>query len=134
MHIESLLVLSKVKKYIKEKYGCSTSANFFLPLNKDVGENLDQAIERAKNAGRKTVMGKDFSFYVENPEVEDNLVVASKVKRYIKDRDGLSTSSQAFAQLSSRVQKICDASAQKALDAKRKTVMDRDFTPPTTSL
>ncbi len=134
MHIESLLVLSKVKKYIKENYDCSTSANFFLPLNKDIGENLDKAIERAKNSGRKTVMGKDFSFYVESPELEDSLVVASKVKRYIKERDGLSTSSQAFAQLSSRVQKICDESAKKAVAAKRKTVMDRDFTPPTTTI
>ncbi|MCO4753025.1 MAG: hypothetical protein KC478_01015 [Bacteriovoracaceae bacterium] len=134
MHVESLLVLSKVKKYIKDNYGCSTSANFFLPLNKDIGENLDAAIERAKNTGRKTVMGKDFSFYVQNPQVEQNLVVASKVKRYVKEKDGLSTSSQAFAQLSSRVQKICDESAKKALEAKRKTVMDRDFTPPTTTI
>lgn len=128
--MESLVVLSKIKKYIKEKHGCNTSANFFEPLNKDVAQSVDDAIERAKAAGRKTVMGKDFSFYVENPEVEESLVVASKVKKYVKEKEGFSTASKAFDQLSSRIQKVCDESAKKATEAKRKTVMDKDFSAP----
>ncbi|MEX1100111.1 MAG: hypothetical protein WEB87_06780, partial [Bacteriovoracaceae bacterium] len=87
-----------------------------------------------KASGRKTVMGKDFSFYMESPQVEASLVVASKVKKYVKEKSGLSTSSKAFDQLSSRIQKICDESAQTAREAKRKTVMDKDFSAPTPSM
>lgn len=132
--MESLIVLSKIKKYIKDKHGCNTSAAFFEPLNQDILTSVEQAARRTKNAGRKTVMGKDFNFYVENPEVGETLVVATKVKKHIKENFELSTSSQAFTQLSSRIQKICDESVKKAMEQKRKTVMDRDFTAPTASL
>lgn len=132
--MDNLVVLSKIKKYLKEKHGCNTSASFFEPLNQDLVKSIDQAAQRAKNAGRKTVMGKDFNFYMGEPNVEESLVVASKVKKYIKESAELSTSSQAAEQLSCRIQKICDESAKKAMDDKRKTVMDRDFTAPTVSL
>lgn len=131
--METLVVLSKIKKYIKETHSCNTSANFFEPLNQDVIKSLDEAIAHAQNSGRKTVMGKDFNFYIHNPMIEENLVVASKVKKYIKEKSGLATSSQAFEQLSARIIKICDESANKSMGEKRKTVMDRDFTAPTMS-
>src|SRR5690554_5938487 len=129
--METFIVQSKVKKYFKEKHGCNSSAAFFNPLNDDVAKSIQQAIQKARNAGRKTIMGKDFNFYMENPEIEESLVVASKIKRHIKETAQMATSAQAFEQLSCRIQKICDESAAKALADKRKTVMDRDFTPPT---
>jgi histone H3/H4 len=75
-------------------------------------------------------MGRDFSIFTENPNVDESLVVASKVKKYIKDKEGLSTSSQAFDQLTYRVQKACLQAIENAKSAKRKTVMDRDFQEP----
>jgi histone H3/H4 len=130
--MESLIVISKVKKYIKEKGDFNTSAGFFEPLNEDIMKACRDAIAHAKKLGRKTVMGKDFNLYVENSNVDEALVVASKVKKLIKDEAGLSTSAQAIDQLTVRVQTICQKAIENAQSDKRKTVMDRDFTAPTT--
>ncbi len=129
--MDNLIVISKVKKFIKEQAGMSTSSNFFEKLNTDVVSSLKLSTEHAKKAGRKTVMGKDFNIYVENPNIEESLVVASKIKKYIKENEGLNTSSQAFEQLTVRVQKACLKAIENAKNSKRKTVMDRDFQEPT---
>ncbi len=129
--MESLIVISKVKKFIKEKADMNTSAGFFEPLNQDIVKACRDALAHAQKLGRKTVMGKDFNLYVENSNVEEALVVASKVKKLIKDEAGLSTSSQAIDQLTVRVQAACNKAIENAKADKRKTVMDRDFTAPT---
>ena len=129
--MESLIVISKVKKFIKEKAEMNTSANFFEPLNQDIVKACRDAMAHAQKLGRKTVMGKDFNLYVEKSEVEEALVVASKVKKLIKEEAGLSTSAQAIDQLTVRVQAVCLKAIENARADKRKTVMDRDFTAPT---
>jgi histone H3/H4 len=128
--MESLIVLSKVKKYIKEKAGFSTSASFFDPLNKDIQSALINAIDHTKKAERKTVMGRDFNFYVDKPEINEVLVVASKIKNYVKEESELSTSKQCMEQLTVRVQMICDSAIENATSSKRKTVMDKDYNSP----
>jgi len=55
------------------------------------------------------------------------LIVASKLKAYIRARSGMNTSDGAFDVLSDIVRELCDAAIQKAHAAGRKTVMDRDF-------
>ncbi|WPU63338.1 hypothetical protein ACJVC5_15265 [Peredibacter sp. HCB2-198] len=129
--MESLIVISKVKKFIKEKADMNTSAGFFEPLNQDIVKACRDAMAHAQKLGRKTVMGKDFNLYVEKSDIQEALVVASKVKKLIKDELGLSTSSQAIDQLTVRVQTICLKAIENAKADKRKTVMDRDFTAPT---
>ncbi len=129
--MESLIVISKVKKYIKEKADMNTSAGFFDPLNQDIVKACRDAMAHAQKLGRKTVMGKDFNLYLEKNEVDEALVVASKVKKLIKDEATLSTSSQAIDQLTVRVQVVCNKAIENAKNDKRKTVMDRDFTAPT---
>lgn len=129
--MDNLIVVSKVKKFIKDNGGLSTSTNFFGKLNEDVVNSLKLSTDHAKKAGRKTVMGKDFDIYAENPNITESLVVASKIKKYIKETDGLNTSSQAFDQLTVRVQKACLKAIENAKSSKRKTVMDRDFEEPT---
>ena len=58
---EVLVVASKVKKYIKEKSGgMNTSSTVMDALSEKVRVLCDQAIERAKADGRKTVMDRDF--------------------------------------------------------------------------
>lgn len=125
--MENLIVVSKVKKYIKDKYGLNTSSNFFDPLNKDLHKAITDAIEHTNNSDRKTVMGRDFNFYVDKPQIDQILVVASKVKSHIKENSDLSTSKQVIEQLTVRVQKTIEIAAQKATKAKRKTIMDRDL-------
>jgi histone H3/H4 len=55
------------------------------------------------------------------------LVVASKLKNYIKSESGMNTSSSVFDALSAKVRTLCDRAIQNARDDGRKTVMDRDF-------
>ena len=130
--MEGLIVISKVKKFIKEKADMNTSAGFFAPLNQDIVKACKDAMSHTQKLGRKTVMGKDFNLYIENPDIGDALVVASKVKKMIKDEAGLSTSAQAIEQLTNRVQTICYKAVENAKNDKRKTIMDRDFEAPTT--
>lgn len=54
-----LVVASKIKKYIKEKSQMSTSASTLVALTEIIKSVCDQAIEKAKGDGRKTVMDRD---------------------------------------------------------------------------
>lgn len=54
-----LVVTSKVKKFIKDKGGCNTSAETINMLSKAVEVLCEKGIESAKNDGRKTVMARD---------------------------------------------------------------------------
>lgn len=58
---------------------------------------------------------------------DDNLVVVSKVKAWVKDRSGLSTSAAVMPELSKILQKELVKAIKKAQDAGRKTVLDRDI-------
>ncbi|MFY7993759.1 MAG: hypothetical protein ACOVP4_10740 [Bacteriovoracaceae bacterium] len=130
--MENLVVISKVKKFIKDKADFNTSSAFFEPLNQDIVKACREAMGHAQKLGRKTVMGKDFNLFKDNPQIDEALVVASKVKKMIKDESSLSTSSQAIDQLTLRVHAICLKAIENAQADKRKTVMDRDFQAPTT--
>lgn len=54
------------------------------------------------------------------------LVVASKVKTYIKEKSGMNTSGAVPEELSKRVQLLLDKAVENAKNDGRKTVMDRD--------
>lgn len=57
---EALVVASKLKSYIREKSGMNTSAAVISVLSEKLRRMCDQAIESAKQDGRKTVMDRDF--------------------------------------------------------------------------
>jgi histone H3/H4 len=57
---EHLVVVSKVKKHIKDKAGMNTSLAVMDELSKIVENEISKAIENAKNDNRKTVMERDF--------------------------------------------------------------------------
>ena len=57
---EILIVASKLKQYIKDKYDLSTSANVMDALSNVVRRHTDRAVAKAKSEGRKTVMDRDF--------------------------------------------------------------------------
>lgn len=58
---------------------------------------------------------------------DDVLVVASKLKKYIKARSGMNTSDSVLQALSDVVRAECDAAIQRAAQDGRRTLMDRDF-------
>ena len=55
------------------------------------------------------------------------LVVASKLKRFIKDEAGFNTSSTVMEALSEQIRVICKSAIENARNEGRKTVMDRDI-------
>ncbi len=61
MSEEILVVVSKVKSYIKEKSdGMNTSGSVAEALSRAICQMCNKAIENAKRDGRKTVMDRDF--------------------------------------------------------------------------
>jgi hypothetical protein len=58
---------------------------------------------------------------------EDVLVVASKLKAYIRARAGLNTSDAVVEVLSRHLRRVCDEGIRNAAGDGRKTVLDRDF-------
>ncbi|MCP5056648.1 MAG: hypothetical protein GY937_07960 [bacterium] len=55
------------------------------------------------------------------------LIVASRLKDYIRARSGMNTSERALAPLSDLVREICDRAIETARRDERKTVLDRDI-------
>ena len=55
------------------------------------------------------------------------LIVASKLKQYVKARSGLNTSDGVMERLSDLVRRLCDDAITRASEEGRKTLMDRDF-------
>ncbi len=58
---------------------------------------------------------------------EDILVVASKLKAYIRARSGMNTSDNVLPALSRILRDLCDDAIERAHGSERKTVMDRDL-------
>ncbi len=65
----------------------------------------------------------------ETSDMGDNevLVVASKVKTYIKTSGDMKTSGSVLEVLSDRIRQLCDQAIETARSDGRKTVLDRDF-------
>ena len=55
------------------------------------------------------------------------LVVASKIKNYIRSKSGMNTSAAVMEALSGKIRGLCDQAIETAKSDGRKTVMDRDF-------
>jgi histone H3/H4 len=58
---ETLVVVSKVKKLIREKTELNTSAGAIEALSKIVEKEIFKAAQKAKEANRKTILDRDFS-------------------------------------------------------------------------
>lgn len=57
----------------------------------------------------------------------DVLIVVSKLKAYVRARSGMNTSDAVIDVLSDKVRELCDRALEKAAQAGRKTLLDRDF-------
>ena len=58
----------------------------------------------------------------------ESLVVASKLKAYIRTKSQMNTSASVVQVLSDKLREMCDQAIENAKREGRKTVMDRDFT------
>ena len=57
----------------------------------------------------------------------ETLIVASKLKNYIRAQSGMNTSGAVIEVLSNKIRQLCDQAIEAAKRDGRKTVMDRDF-------
>ncbi len=57
---EILVIVSKLKKYIRSVSGMNTAGSVAPALSDTIRHLCDRAIEKAKTDGRKTVMDRDF--------------------------------------------------------------------------
>ena len=57
--VETLVVVSKVKQFIRERSGMNTSQCCIDALTQKICKEALLAVERAQSSGRKTVMGRD---------------------------------------------------------------------------
>ncbi len=55
-----LVVASKLKNYVKAKHGMNTSSNVMDALSQIMRVIVDNAVDRARAEGRKTLMDRDF--------------------------------------------------------------------------
>ena len=55
------------------------------------------------------------------------LVIASRLKNYVRVCYGINTSDSVFEVLSEELRNLCDEAARRAIEAGRKTLLDRDF-------
>ena len=63
----------------------------------------------------------------EEQNEKETLIVASKLKNYIREKSGMNTSAAVIDILSDKVRALCDQAMEAAKTDGRKTVMDRDF-------
>lgn len=59
--LDVLVVVSKLKNYIRTASGMNTAGNVAPALSNIIRRLCDDAIENAKADGRKTVMDRDFT-------------------------------------------------------------------------
>lgn len=60
MSDDVIVVVSKLKDYIRSAAGMNTAGNVASALSSKIRALCDQAIENARKDGRKTVMDRDF--------------------------------------------------------------------------
>lgn len=81
-----------------------------------------------KKEGPRRILVNSKAKTMTNDELNDDiLVVASKLKKYIKDKHGLNTSADVLEKFSDIIRVTADRACTKAKIEGRKTLMDRDF-------
>jgi hypothetical protein len=92
-----------------------------------VEETAPTAAEWARQQEGERAPRADAVHEAARAPARDVLVVVSKLKLYVRETTGMSTSDDVIALLSDRVRDLCDAAALQARAVGRKTVMARDF-------
>ncbi len=91
------------------------------PKVKVLDEDLSPGNETKKHAEQKEENN------MSDGNEKEILVVASKLKNYIREKSGMNTSAAVVDVLSDKIRELCDQAVEAAKRDGRKTVMDRDF-------
>jgi histone H3/H4 len=86
------------------------------------------AEESGERAPRRIIVGAPKATSSSSQNIPmDVLIVASKLKLYIKEKHDLNTSAEVIDTLSDIVRRVCDDAVISARQDGRKTLMSRDF-------
>lgn len=99
--------------------GRSPTLEEFLKSNQDAEQEQPRRIIVAQPTSQSQHSAGDLP--------HDILIVASKLKDYVRAKSGLNTSQNVFEKLSEIVRRHVDAAVVNAMNEGRKTLMDRDF-------
>jgi hypothetical protein len=88
--------------------------------------NKSDAVSEASEAPRRVIVTPKQTIS-EAHDTHEILIVASKLKQYIKDKYDMNTAASVMDVLSNNVRRMTDRAAEKARSEGRKTIMDRDF-------
>jgi hypothetical protein len=83
-------------------------------------------IRRKKSTGDETPNQASAPRQTPAIQSDEILIVASKLKAYVKAQSGFNTSDRVMAILSDRVRVMCDAAIRRARSEEQQTVMERD--------
>ncbi len=117
-----LIVKAKIKDYAKDFNVAGDVAD---TLNNKAIELINDAVERAKENQRKTVMAKDIPYYFVVPKKADEMIIVkAKVKEYAKDMNVAGD----FAEgLNVVVANMITVGCKRAEENQRKTLMAKDI-------
>ncbi len=85
------------------------------------------AIESRGGGGTRRIVGTKVPSPKKNPVPEEILVVASRLKEYVKARAGMNTSDRVLLPLSDIIRTAVDEAIRNAERDERKTILDRDI-------
>lgn len=83
--------------------------------------------EEVGSAPRRILVSPKLPEATSNADEQEILIVASKLKQYIKDKHDMNTSANVMDILSKIVRRQTDLAVAHARSEGRKTVMDRDY-------
>lgn len=84
-------------------------------------------VRRAEGDGGRRIAVPSPSAPAAAPAPKEVLVIASRLKEYIRARYGMNTSDGVLEDLSDHLRRLCDRAVMHAREDGRKTVLDRDF-------
>jgi len=82
---------------------------------------------RSERAGARASAAASPTSPAGGPAPREVLVIASRLKAYVRARSGMNTSDVVLDVLSDKLRALCDEAVRRARLAGRQTVLDRDF-------
>ena len=116
---------TQVKEIVKEAGIDNISGDFLDRLDEKVKQIVSDAVKRAKENGRRTVMGKDVPFCFEcSTKHGESLIVKAKLKEAAK---GSNVAGDLAEALNCFAHQLLTAACERAEGNQRKTVMAKDL-------
>lgn len=97
-------------------------------MREEKQQNRPAAAQPRREVGVEKAPDQSSDFRADDHEIpREILIVASKLKSYVRARSGMNTSESVMRILSDRVRELTDEAIRNAAKEGRKTVMDRDY-------